>query len=211
MRVKICGISNPPDAVTAVEGGADMLGFMFYEESPRFVAVDTAAAIIRQLPPFVVNVGVFVNASADFVWRAIRACGLNLLQFHGDETPDFCLQFGVMSMKAFRMRDAESLQTLSAYHTDAWLLDAFVPGRHGGTGATFNWDLALEAKQSGRPIILAGGLTPENVGEAIRKVAPFAVDVSSGVESAPGKKDAAKIRAFIAAVRAAEDAASEHG
>ena len=114
-------------------------------------------------------------------------------------------------MKAFRMRDADSLKALSAYHTDAWLHDAFVPGRQGGTGATFNWDLALEAKKSGCPIVLAGGLTPENVGEAIRRVGPFAVDVSGGVESAPGKKDAAKVRAFIAAVRAAEDAASEHG
>lgn len=207
VKVKICGITNAPDAVTAVDAGADMLGFMFHEQSPRFITVDAAATIIRQLPPFVVNVGVFVNAPADLVWQAIGACGLNLLQFHGDETPDFCTQFGVMSMKAFRMRDAESLKAMSAYHTDAWLLDAFVSDRHGGTGAIFNWDLALEAKKSGCPIILAGGLTPENVGDAIRKVGPFGVDVSSGVESAPGKKDAAKVRAFIAAARAADAAA----
>lgn len=204
VKVKICGITNAPDAITAVEAGADMLGFMFHEQSPRHVSVEAAGAIIRQLPPFVVNVGVFVNAPADLVWRAIGVCGLNLLQFHGEEPPDFCVQFGVMSMKAFRVRDAESLKAMSAYPADAWLLDAFVPGRYGGTGATFNWDLALQAKKSGCPIVLAGGLTPENVGDAIRKVRPFAVDVSSGVESAPGKKDAARVRAFIVAVRAAD-------
>ena len=135
--------------------------------------------------------------------QAARACGLNLLQFHGDESPEFCTQFGVMSMKAFRVRDAASLDALPNYPTDAYLLDAFSPDAHGGTGAKFNWDLAIEAKKHGKPIFLAGGLTAENVGEAVRKVQPFGVDVSSGVESAPGKKDHAKVRAFIQAAKSA--------
>jgi len=126
------------------------------------------------------------------VIRAIRECGLNLLQFHGDETPEYCLQFGLMSMKAFRMRDAGSLKALANYPTDAWLLDAYTPGKPGGTGEQFDWDLAVEAVKLGRPIFLAGGLTPENVGEAVTRVQPYAVDVSSGVEAAPGRKDHAK-------------------
>jgi phosphoribosylanthranilate isomerase len=128
---------------------------------------------------------------------------LNLLQFHGEESPRFCTQFGVMSVKAFRIRDAQSLAALRDYPTDAWLLDAYSAAAHGGTGERFNWDLALRAKQAGRPIFLAGGLTPENVAGAVRRVQPFAVDVSSGVEIAPGRKDAVKVRAFVQAVREA--------
>ena len=143
----------------------------------------------------------FVNPSEELVFRAIGECGLNMLQFHGDETPEFCTQFGLMSMKAFRIRDAESLKALPSYPTDAWLLDAYSAKGLGGTGEKFNWDLAIEAKKLGRLIILAGGLTPENVAEAVAKVQPFGVDVSSGVESAPGKKDALKVRAFIKAAR----------
>lgn len=204
VKVKICGITSENDAVTAASAGADMIGLMFYVLSPRHVPMDRAAAIARVVPPFVVKVGVFVNPDADFVLEAIRHCGLTLLQFHGDEPPEFCTQFGMMSMKAFRVRDAESLKVLPDYSTDAWMLDAYSPAARGGTGATFNWDLALEAKQLGRPIVLAGGLTPANVGDAVRRVQPFGVDVSSGVEASPGKKDPAKVRAFIEAVRAAE-------
>jgi phosphoribosylanthranilate isomerase len=202
VKVKICGITNPEDALAAVEAGADALGFMFYDRSPRCVSLQAAADIIRSLPPFIVKVGVFVNAPEALVRRAIADCGLSLLQFHGDETPDYCLQFGLMSLKAFCMRDAGSLEALTHYRTDAWLLDACVPDKPGGTGETFNWDLAVKAKTFGRPIFLAGGLTPENVAEAVRKVQPYAVDVSSGVEIEPGKKDRQKIRAFIAAAKA---------
>jgi phosphoribosylanthranilate isomerase len=205
VKVKICGITNAPDALAAVEAGADMLGFMFYEKSPRQVSTRTAAEIIRSLPQFAIKVGVFVNAPAELVLRAIGDCGLNLLQFHGEEPPEYCTQFGLMNVKAFRIRDAESLKALTDYPTDAWMLDAFVAGKAGGTGEKFNWDLAIEAKKLGRPIFLAGGLTPENVAEAVAKVQPYAVDVSSGVESAPGKKDAAKIKAFIDAARSAAD------
>ncbi len=203
VNVKICGLTSVSDGLAAAAAGADMIGLMFYERSPRHVPLATAIEIARALPPHVVKVGVFVNPSADEVRRAIAECGVSLLQFHGDEPPDFCTQFGVMSLKAFRIRDTASLAALPGYPTDAWLLDAFSPDARGGTGEQFNWDLALEAKKLGRPIFLAGGLTPENVAEAVRRVQPFAVDVSSGVESAPGKKDPAKVRAFIAAAKGA--------
>ena len=147
------------------------------------------------------RVGVFVNAPEDFIRRAISECGLAMLQFHGDEPPDFCTQFGLMNMKAFRIRNAESLKEIQEYKTDAYLLDAFSSTALGGTGEAFNWDLAIEAQKFGKPIFLAGGLTPANVAAAVRKVRPFGVDVSSGVESSPGKKDPAKVKAFIQAVK----------
>ncbi len=200
-QVKICGVTNVADALVAAEAGADMIGLNFYDGSPRHISVATAVEISRALPPFVLRVGVFVNPEAAQVMEAINACGLNLLQFHGDEDSAFCTQFGVMSVKALRVRDAESLQTLDNFHTDAFLLDAFSKAGRGGTGEKFNWDLAVAAQKFGKPIFLAGGLTPENVADAVKKVQPFAVDVSSGVESAPGKKAAAKVRAFIQAVR----------
>ncbi|HYG33779.1 MAG TPA: phosphoribosylanthranilate isomerase [Clostridia bacterium] len=202
-KVKICGITNATDALASAQAGADALGFVFYEPSPRYVSVATAAAITRQLPPFILKVGVFVNASEELVSTATRECGLNLLQFHGDEPPDYCVQFGVMSMKAFRIRDQASLSELPKFPTDAWLLDAYTAGKLGGTGETFNWGLASQAQLHGRPIFLAGGLTPGNVAEAVRQVKPFAVDVSSGVEVTPGKKDLAKVTAFIQAAKAA--------
>ncbi len=202
VKVKICGVTNFEDASAAVDAGADALGFMFYESSPRNVPVKAAADIIRQLPPFVAKVGVFVNAAEETVRRAIAECGIDTLQFHGDETPGYCRRFLPLKIyKAFRMENLESLRALPGYRTDAWLLDSFVAGKPGGTGAKFNWDLAVESKKLGRPIILAGGLTPENVADAVRKVRPFAVDVSSGVESAPGKKDHARVRAFIVAAK----------
>jgi phosphoribosylanthranilate isomerase len=203
-RVKICGITNLADAQAAVAAGADALGFNFYDGSPRHITLKTAADISKQLPPFVMRAGVFVNADEDLVTRAIAECNLSLLQFHGEEPPEFCTQFGLMSMKAFRIRDAESLKELPKYSTDAYLLDAYSPEARGGTGEKFNWDLAAEAQRFGKPVFLAGGLTPENVADAVRRVRPFGVDVASGVEISPGKKDHAKIRAFIAAVRQAD-------
>jgi phosphoribosylanthranilate isomerase len=204
VKVKICGITNLSDGMAAAEAGADALGFVFYDQSPRHISIDAAAALIRQLPAFVLKVGVFVNAPDELVARAIRECGLSLLQFHGDEPPEYCLRFGLMSMKAFRIRDADSLQALPNYLTDAWLLDAYTPDKPGGTGETFNWDLALEARSLGRPIFLAGGLTAENVAEAVRRARPYGVDVSSGVEAAPGRKDLAKVIALIRAAKAVQ-------
>src|SRR5665213_2321962 len=203
VKVKICGITNVADGLAAAEAGADMIGLMLYDGSPRRITLAQAAEISRALPSLVLRVGVFVNPAAELVMRAIGECNLSLLQFHGDETSEFCTQFGLMSMKAVRVRDAESLKQLVNFQTDAFLLDAHSKGGLGGTGETFNWSLAVAAQKFGKPIFLAGGLTPENVADAVRTVRPFAVDVSSGVESAPGKKDAAKVRAFIAAVQAA--------
>jgi phosphoribosylanthranilate isomerase len=197
VKVKICGITNKADGIAAAESGADAIGFVFYNESPRFVAIEKAAEISQALPAYLIKAGVFVDAPEDLVQQAIAECGLNLLQFHGNEAPEYCIQFGLMSMKAFRFRDETSLKTLPQYKTDAWLLDAYSSQKLGGTGEQFNWDLAIEARKLGRPIFLAGGLTPENVGEAVRQVQPYGVDVSSGVEASPGKKDQAKVKRFI--------------
>ena len=201
--VKICGITSVADANAAAEAGADLIGLMFYERSPRNVPLRTAVEISKKLPPYVARVGVFVNPTEELVTRAIGECALNILQFHGDETPEFCTGFGLMSVKAFRILDTGSLNALPAYPTEAWLLDAYADDKLGGTGEKFNWDLAVEAKKFGRPIFLAGGLTPENVTAAVRQVQPYAVDVSSGVEASPGKKDHAKVKAFIKAAKGA--------
>jgi len=203
VRVKICGITRAEDALAAVDAGADALGFMFVEASPRCVTPEQAAGILRELPPFVARVGVFVNPSAHKVRAAIAETGIDTLQFHGEETPAFCRQFGLRVIKAFRVRDAESLKPLSDFRRETWLLDSFVAGKHGGTGAVFNWDLAAQAVKQGGRVILAGGLAPENAADAVRRVRGYALDVSSGVELAPGRKDAAKVRAFIAAAKGA--------
>jgi phosphoribosylanthranilate isomerase len=201
--VKICGITNIDDATVAAEAGADALGLMFYEPSPRHITIKAASDVAKKLPPFVIKVGVFVNAAEDLVMRAIGECGLNIVQFHGDESPEYCSQFPMMTIKAFRVRDEESLKVLPDYPTDAWLLDAYVAGKQGGTGEKFNWDLAVQAQKLGKPIFLAGGLTPENVADAVSKVHPYAVDVSSGVEATPGKKDHEKVRSFIKSAKSA--------
>ena len=201
VKIKICGITNLDDATAAVEAGADALGFMFYEQSPRNVQIECIAKIVQKLPLWVLKVGVFVNPEPELVMTALANCGLNLLQFHGEESPEFCASFGVMSMKAFRIKDAESLEQIPKYRTDIFLLDSYVAGKQGGTGEKFNWNLATEAKKFGKPIFLAGGLTPHNVGEAVQEVQPYGVDVSGGVESSPGKKDHGKIWKFIEAAR----------
>jgi len=201
VKIKICGITNLADALAASDAKADMIGFMFYEGSKRHITVEAAEGISRQIRPDILRVGVFVNPTEELVKTAIQRCGLGLLQFHGQEPPKFCRRFGVMSMKAFRIKDASSLKSIPEYDTDAYLLDSYVSGQVGGTGEKFNWEIAAEAAKFGRPIFLAGGLTPQNVVQAIQSATPFAVDVSSGVESAPGKKDSKKIREFINAAR----------
>jgi phosphoribosylanthranilate isomerase len=200
-RVKICGITSVADGLMAAEAGADLVGLMFYDQSPRQVTLPAAAEISRALPPYIQRVGVFVNPDQKFVNQAIVECGLNLLQFHGEESSEFCTQFGLMSVKAIRVQDESSLAALAEYQTDAFLLDAFARSGRGGTGEKFNWNLAVEARKFGKPIFLAGGLTPENVADAVRQVQPFAVDVSSGVESSPGRKDETKVRAFVKAAK----------
>ena len=203
VTVKICGITSEADALAAAEAGADAIGLMFYEDSPRHVTLEQAKAISAALPQHVMRVGVFVNAEEAFVHQALTECMLNILQFHGDETPEECSRYPVMTLKAFRVQGEETLAELEAYPSAGYLLDAYVKDALGGTGATFNWDLAVRAQEFGKPIFLAGGLTPENVAEAVRKVQPFGVDVSSGVEIEPGRKDAEQMRTFVAAAKGA--------
>jgi phosphoribosylanthranilate isomerase len=205
--VKICGITSAKDARMAVDAGADALGFMFYEPSPRCVTPEQAAAIIAELPTHVARVGVFVDANEMTVRDTAAAAGLDTLQFHGSEPPEFCARFELRTIKAFRVKDSGSLDLLPSFRTDAWLLDSYVKGVPGGTGERFNWDLAVEAKRLGRPILLAGGLTPDNAAEAVGQVVPFGLDISSGVEAAPGRKDASKVEALISNVKGKAGAA----
>jgi phosphoribosylanthranilate isomerase len=200
-RIKICGITRGQDAVTAAELGAHAVGLMFYEDSPRFVSVDQANKVIGVLPPFVTRVGVFVNPVEQQVRAILGALHLDLLQFHGDETPQFCARFGLPYIKAVRVRKGmDLLQYASRYHdAKGLLLDAHSEGAYGGTGEAFDWSLI--PGNLPLPIILSGGLNAANVARAIRQVRPWAVDVSSGVESAKGIKDAAKTAAFMHAVR----------
>jgi len=197
LRIKICGITSASDAKAAVDAGADALGFMFYEPSARFLSPEQAAEIIRDLPAHVAKIGVFVDADADTVRQTAETAGLDTLQFHGNELPEFCLQFEQHTIKAFRVKDSTSLEQLPDYNTDAWLLDSYVKGVPGGTGEKFNWNLAVEAKRFGKPILLAGGLTPDNAAQAVAQVAPFGLDVSSGVEASPGMKDSEKVTRLI--------------
>jgi len=203
VQVKICGITSLEDAHTAVDCGADALGFVFYPPSPRYVTPEQAAQIIRALPPFVTTVGLFVDVTCDVVNRTAARCGLDRVQLHGRETPEFCRRISRPVIKAIRIKNAESLTPVQGYMVSAYLLDAYVEGAlPGGTGASFAWELAARAKPYG-PIILAGGLTPENIEAAIAQVRPYGVDVSSGVERLPGVKDHQKIRQFIARAKAA--------
>lgn len=196
VRVKICGITNIEDAIAAVAAGADALGFVFHPASPRHLFPEEAAEIIRVLPPFVQVVGLFVDLPLEQVNDIADLCRLDLVQLHGDEPPDYCTAVRRRVIKAFRVKDISSLESMRNYCVAGFLLDAWSPDLHGGTGRVFNWEIAEAAKGYG-PIILAGGLTPENVGAAVARVSPYGVDVSSGVEVAPGKKDQSKVREFI--------------
>jgi phosphoribosylanthranilate isomerase len=204
-RIKICGLTRLEDAQRAADLGAAALGFNFYPPSPRYIEPAAARAIIRRLPPFVAAVGVFANEtdSGHVISRA-REAGATTVQVHGPRFPALDELFAVFTLVvAVAVREGFKPEELSKIKPSAYLLDAFDPDRLGGTGRTFDWKAAREAKQYG-PIILAGGLTPENVARAVRGVRPFAVDVASGVESAPGIKDAAKLRAFFTAVAEAD-------
>lgn len=208
-RVKICGITNEEDARAAVAAGADALGFVFYRESPRRVEPAVVERIVAGLPPFVLPVGVFVNEEAQRVRQVMDDCGLALAQLHGDETAAYCEALGRPVLRAIRLRSRADFLALAEYRGRArvrgFVVDAHADGAYGGTGRTADWDLAAEAAGAAQ-VLLAGGLTPENVGEAIARVRPYGVDVSSGVESRPGKKDHDKVRAFMTAVRLARHA-----
>jgi phosphoribosylanthranilate isomerase len=200
-RVKICGITRLVDLDAACTAGADALGFVFYAKSPRYLALDQAASLVRAVPAFVQTVGLFVDAEPAFVRAALEAVPLDLLQFHGEEAPGFCRQFGRPYLKAVRVREGIDLLEYERDYGDAraLLLDAYVPGVPGGTGQRFDWQLIPPSLPL--RLVLSGGLNPENVAEAIRTVHPWAVDVSSGVETAPGLKDAARVKAFVDAAR----------
>jgi phosphoribosylanthranilate isomerase len=200
-RIKICGITRVEDARAAVELGADAIGLVFYAPSPRSIEPKQARAIIAAISPFVTVVGLFVDPAQDQVEAVLHNCSLSLLQFHGDEAPEFCRGFGLPYIKAARVEaSADLVQYLSHYHAaQGWLLDAYHDQLYGGTGETFDWKLI--PRDLSRPVILSGGLTPDNVGAAVRQVRPWAVDVSSGVEVSKGVKDPAKIAAFIAGVK----------
>ena len=195
-RVKICGITRRQDAEFAIKMGADALGLVFYGPSPRAISIAQAAEICRGLPPFVSLVGLFVNATVDEVNRTLDQLPLDLLQFHGDESPNYCEQFAKPFMKAVRMQDSDDLHHAAAVYqqANALLLDSFKAGVPGGTGQTFDWSMITSVN---KPLILAGGLSADNVASAIQQTRPYGVDVSGGVESAKGIKSNEKIRAFM--------------
>lgn len=197
VRVKICGITRAEDLQAACHAGADALGFVFYAKSPRNLAIEQAACLLASMPPFVQSVGLFVDAEPAFIEAVLEAVPLDLLQFHGNETPEQCRAHGRPYLKAVRMRPDTDLVKYCADYDDAraLLLDAYVPGKPGGTGERFDWDLIPASLP--KPVVLSGGLSPDNVGLAVKTVKPWAVDVSSGVEASPGIKDAVKVAAFV--------------
>ena len=199
-RIKVCGLTRVQDVQAAVTAGVDAIGLVFYPDSPRHVTIEQAVALCRHIPPFVTVVGLFVNASRAEVHRVIESVPLNLLQFHGDETPDQCEGFGLPYLRAARVKPGVDLLELASQFASAraLLLDTWTPA-YGGSGESFDWSLVPASCPL--PVILSGGLTPDNVADAIRQVRPAAVDVSSGVESAKGIKDAVRIHAFVSAVR----------
>ncbi|UCB57669.1 MAG: phosphoribosylanthranilate isomerase [Candidatus Omnitrophota bacterium] len=202
-KIKICGITNKEDAIWVANLGADYFGMIFARVSKRKISLEKAKEISEAVPPYIKKVGLFADEEPKTVNKVLEICKLDVLQFHGEETPEYCHEFKGKAeiIKGFRMKDEESIARIPQYDVDYYLLDAFVEGEIGGTGQTFNWDLALKVKELGRPIFLAGGLNPDNVGEAIKKVRPFAVDVASGVESSPRKKNIELMREFINKVR----------
>lgn len=195
-KVKVCGITRWQDARIAVDHGVDALGFIFYPKSPRFLSPEKARYIIRKLPPFVTTVGVFVDAPLEEIQSLVLQCGLSSVQLHGHESPAFCKKCSTKVIKAFRVRGNRIPAGISRYAVDAFLLDTHRTGMPGGTGSIFPWDVARKARRYGK-IILAGGLNVENISRAIRFVRPYAVDVSSGVEEKPGKKDPGLLRDFL--------------
>jgi phosphoribosylanthranilate isomerase len=206
VKVKICGITNLKDARASIEAGADALGFVFYRRSPRYIAPEAAAEIIKKLPKGLKKVGVFVNEKQEAIRRIAKLCKLDMLQFHGHESPGFCARFkDYKVIKAFRVKDSIDEGGISQYNTFAYLFDAFKKGEFGGTGQKFNWGLIRHKIKRKRPIFLSGGLRAGNVKDALKCVQPEWVDVSSSLEINPGKKDRRKIKEFIKITKRTND------
>lgn len=205
MIIKICGITNKVDAVSAASLGVDMLGFVLYKKSKRYVSARAVREIANELPPYLAKVGVFVDESREAVLSAAEEAGLDALQFHGGETPEYCAMFreDYKVIKAFRLRTRHDLAAVNGYDVDYYLLDTYKPDTIGGTGEVFDWKM-LKDFEFLKPVILSGGLNPDNVSAAIREVVPYGVDVSSGVETSPGKKDDAAMKRFVDEVRRAQ-------
>ncbi len=201
-KVKICGITNLKDAEVCVEAGADALGFVF-AESPRCISLKRASQIIKRLPPSVMSVGVFVDAREDEVQKTLKECLLDALQFHGKESPSYCNKFKSKSLviKAFRIKDKKSLKAIPKYNVDMYLLDTYLKEKPGGTGITFNWKLARGIQRYNKPIVLSGGLNPDNVTDAIKTLRPYMVDGASSLEKSAGRKDYRLVREFIEKIK----------
>ncbi len=194
--VKICGITNLDDALDAIKYGADAVGFIFHKESPRYISPENASLIVQELPKHITKIGVFVDSPRREIEAVLRSSSLSAIQLHGDQHPEDCTGYDVAVIKAFRVGENFDLTQLGLFEVQAILLDTLRPGKPGGTGETFDWNVAVQAKQYGK-LLLSGGLTAKNIEDAIRFVRPYGVDVSSGVEKSPGKKDPGKVREFI--------------
>jgi len=204
MKVKICGITNIDDALYAAELGVDALGFIFVKSSMRYIAPKAARKIIQELPPFIIPVGVFVDMPQEGIIELIEQTRIKCVQLHGNETPKQLAGFSVPAIKSFRVKNDFDVQQLRRFSASAFLLDTYVDGALGGTGKTFDWSIAIKVKSFGR-IILSGGLNPENIIEAAQKVKPYAVDVNSGVEESPGKKDRTKLKLLFERLKQFKD------
>jgi phosphoribosylanthranilate isomerase len=213
IRVKFCGITSIEDRNRAIAAGADAIGIVFFKDSPRFVALEKAERIIKNIPPFVSAVGVFVNEKPEFIEECVERCSLDAVQIHGDEDTNYCLSLkrgnlkNVKLIKSIRVRDRESLVEIENCPADAIILDAYKKELYGGTGESFDRSLAIIAKEYGKSIIISGGLNHGNVREIVKEIKPYAVDVSSGIESSPGKKNIELMERFITEVRLAEQEA----
>jgi phosphoribosylanthranilate isomerase len=201
VKIKICGITNMEDAVKAVGLGVDIIGFNFFKRSPRYINPEAASDIAQKLPCFVYTVGVFANDEPGYIKKVIKLTGIQAVQFHGNETPAFCDSFNFPIIKAFRIKNKNSFKDIDKYHVDAYLLDTYETRKFGGTGKIFNWDLIKNLKKSSVPIFISGGLNPDNVLQAIKVTNPYAVDVNSGIEKYPGKKDYKLMCDFVYKVR----------
>lgn len=204
-RIKICGLTRPEDVAAAANAGADAVGFVFYEPSPRSVSIEVAAELLRSVPPFVVATGLFVNPDREYVEAVLQKVPLDLLQFHGDETPEFCESFSARWIKAIRVRARGDIERAfqDYFRASGLLVDAWVADKFGGTGQSFNWDLIPAVRPL--PLILAGGLASDTVADAVKQVRPWGVDVSGGVESSKGIKHAAKMTDFISEVHRVDE------